>query len=301
MTATTNGDIWLLSTPNGQRGFFHEEFQSASDWTRFEVTALDCPRISPEFLEEEKRKLGPARFEQEYLCRFNSSAEDFFDLACFHNSRQPHPNEFDRADYPRFLIGFDLGQRDSHSAIAILELLTINTRDRDPVTYEFVLAHELRLTHIERIPLDRSYHGIAQHLRATIAKLPTPKRADLVLDATGSGAPFVDLLLSLGAVGADVTRVAFTSGTRQSYSSRVHLVPKKDLLHSLNLIINSPLFRIPPDLPNRHLLLTEMEGYRSAPTPAGNIRFLPGPTDDLIMALALAAWKAYKHIPAAAK
>jgi hypothetical protein len=67
-------------------------------------------------------------------------------------------------------------------------------------------------------------------------------------------------------------------------------VPKKDVLHSLNLVLNSALFRIPPDLPNRHLLLTEMGGYRSAHT--------PGPTDDLIMVLALAAWKAYKHIPA---
>jgi hypothetical protein len=172
---------------------------------------------------------------------------------------------------------------------------------RDPITYEFILSHEIRLVHIERIPLHRMYYTTAQHLRSVIAKLPAPKRADLVLDATGCGAPFVELLLSLGALGADVTRVAFTSGSRQSYSSRVHLVPKKDIVHSLSLVINSPLFRIPPDLPNHGLLLGEMEGFRTTTTPAGNPRFLSGESDDLVMALALAAWKAYKYIPAETK
>jgi hypothetical protein len=31
---------------------------------------VDCPRISPEFLAEERRMLGPAMYEQEHCCAF---------------------------------------------------------------------------------------------------------------------------------------------------------------------------------------------------------------------------------------
>jgi hypothetical protein len=70
MLAVGNGDLWLMSTPNGRRGFFWEEWDhGAEDWERISVGAPDCPRISPEFLEEEKAK-GEDWFRQEYLCEF---------------------------------------------------------------------------------------------------------------------------------------------------------------------------------------------------------------------------------------
>ena len=38
-------------TPNGRRGFFHDEWTYGGDrWVRIRVTAPDCPRINPEFL-----------------------------------------------------------------------------------------------------------------------------------------------------------------------------------------------------------------------------------------------------------
>ena len=53
--AVGNGDIWLMSTPNGKTGFFHEEWTHGGDqWVRIRVTAPDCPRIDPAFLAEEK-------------------------------------------------------------------------------------------------------------------------------------------------------------------------------------------------------------------------------------------------------
>ena len=68
--ATGDGDLWLVSTPNGKRGFFYEEWQHGSeDWQRISVTGPDCPRIKPSFLVEERRK-DEQRFRREYLCEF---------------------------------------------------------------------------------------------------------------------------------------------------------------------------------------------------------------------------------------
>lgn len=70
MLAVSGGRLIALSTPFGTRGWFYEAWRSAEPWQRFEVPATDCPRISPDFLEEERRNLGLWWFTAEYLCRF---------------------------------------------------------------------------------------------------------------------------------------------------------------------------------------------------------------------------------------
>jgi hypothetical protein len=72
MLAVSGGTLIMLSTPYGQRGIFYEEWTSGGsrEWQRFRVAADQVPRISPEFLSEERRALGSRWFEQEYLCVF---------------------------------------------------------------------------------------------------------------------------------------------------------------------------------------------------------------------------------------
>ena len=62
MLAVSSGDLWLLSTPYGKRGFFYRAWTQGGDrWQRFTVPATECPRISAQFLEEE-REAGGARY-----------------------------------------------------------------------------------------------------------------------------------------------------------------------------------------------------------------------------------------------
>jgi len=71
MLAVGKGDVWLLSTPFGKRGFFYENWvEGGEEWIRVEAPATECERISEEFLDEERRQLGNAWFRQEYLCEF---------------------------------------------------------------------------------------------------------------------------------------------------------------------------------------------------------------------------------------
>jgi|SRR5579884_468247 len=79
MLAVKNGDLWLMSTPYGQRGFFWEEWEHAGDrWHRVSVPATACRRIPAEFLEEERDVLGSSWFKQEYLCGFTETGSGWF-------------------------------------------------------------------------------------------------------------------------------------------------------------------------------------------------------------------------------
>lgn len=75
MLAVANGRLICLSTPYGKRGFFYEAWaRGGTDWTRIEVPARQIPRITANFLEEERRALGTVWFRQEYECAFESLA-----------------------------------------------------------------------------------------------------------------------------------------------------------------------------------------------------------------------------------
>lgn len=79
MLATSNGSLWLMSTPFGKRGHFHTEWTEGGEiWERIDIPATDCPRIPPEFLEEERRSLGDWWFRQEYLCEFVETTDQLF-------------------------------------------------------------------------------------------------------------------------------------------------------------------------------------------------------------------------------
>jgi hypothetical protein len=71
MLAVSAGTFVCASTPFGRRGWFWERWEGGDpDWERYRSPAVDCPRISPEFLAEQRRVLGPRWFDQEYNANF---------------------------------------------------------------------------------------------------------------------------------------------------------------------------------------------------------------------------------------
>jgi hypothetical protein len=79
MLAASRGKLVLLGSPMGQRGYFHAEWARAGgDFEKVAVTADRCPRISPEFLVEERRTLGERMYRQEYFCEFVAAVDQVF-------------------------------------------------------------------------------------------------------------------------------------------------------------------------------------------------------------------------------
>jgi phage FluMu gp28-like protein len=71
MMAVSNGDLWMMSTPKGKRGFFYETWTFGGErWLKMSVPATELTRISSEFLEEERSESGEVWVQQEYLCQF---------------------------------------------------------------------------------------------------------------------------------------------------------------------------------------------------------------------------------------
>jgi len=78
MLAVSGGRLMMLSTPWGKRGVFYEAWTGLEEWDRYEVAAAACPRISEEFLEEERRALPSWVFRQEYECSFEETDDQVF-------------------------------------------------------------------------------------------------------------------------------------------------------------------------------------------------------------------------------
>jgi hypothetical protein len=83
LATNKDGRLICLSTPWGKRGYFYQQWAfGGDDWKRVLLTAPDCPRISAEFLAEERKQLGEFLWSQEYMCTFldNQSAVFSSDL-----------------------------------------------------------------------------------------------------------------------------------------------------------------------------------------------------------------------------
>lgn len=78
MLAVSGGTLVLMSTPFGKRGHFHDEWTEGEGWERVQVQATEVPRISPAFLEGERRSLGQWWFAQEYMCEFCETVDAVF-------------------------------------------------------------------------------------------------------------------------------------------------------------------------------------------------------------------------------
>jgi hypothetical protein len=77
--AVSNGDLWIIGTPEGKRGFFYDEWAFGGDrWQRLAIRGPECSRISKDFIEEEREKCTEEWFRQEYLCEFLDSGDTLF-------------------------------------------------------------------------------------------------------------------------------------------------------------------------------------------------------------------------------
>jgi hypothetical protein len=83
-------ELEVLSTPFGKRGWFFNIFDTArrlAMFTAWRISADQCPRITKEFLEEEKIELGDHWFKQEYYLDFRDAIDAVFPTEVIEASR----------------------------------------------------------------------------------------------------------------------------------------------------------------------------------------------------------------------
>jgi hypothetical protein len=75
MLAVSGGRLITASTAAGKRGWWFDLINNRGDHETLyrEVLSSQCPRISPEFLAREQRRIGDWWYRQEYCCCFNEA------------------------------------------------------------------------------------------------------------------------------------------------------------------------------------------------------------------------------------
>lgn len=175
-------------------------------------------------------------------------------------------------------LGVDLGQASDHSACVVVQPLAPG---KGPV---------YAVPHLERFPLGTSYPAIAQAVRDLAGTLRRQGQVSVVVDATGVGRAVVDLLRPVpGLVG-----VTITAGHTVTETDGDWHVPKKELVSGLQLVLQSRRLRIGRMVPGVEALVQELCNYQVRITPAAHETYAAaaGQHDDLVMALALALWRA---------
>jgi hypothetical protein len=80
MLAVSGGALVCLSSAYAKQGFFYAAWTDGGPgWRRMSVRADECPRISPDFLAEERAALGNRLFAREYENEFLAADDAVFD------------------------------------------------------------------------------------------------------------------------------------------------------------------------------------------------------------------------------
>jgi len=177
-----------------------------------------------------------------------------------------------------FYLGLDLGQRRDPSTIAVVEKRGV-----------------IRVRHLERIPLGMPYPGVVERVREIMRHRELAGNCALAVDATGVGAPVVDMLRA-ARLGCDIAAVTITGGDRQRQNGSMRVsVPKRDLMAAVQVLLENDELKVARRLRELGALLRELTDVRSSAGIGGRVRLGAdgcGEHDDLVIALALACWRA---------
>lgn len=182
-----------------------------------------------------------------------------------------------------FAVGLDLGQRQDPSALVVLE------RSGFP-GLDFALY---RCAGLQRWPLQTPYRDVIASTAAVLLR-PGMRDAPLVVDETGVGAPIVEQFRA--ELDHPLVPVTITGGSQSSRQpGGGYSVPKKDLVGCLQSMLGRRVLAFPRGHPLVKVLVAELRNFKVKVTQAANEVFSAwreGDNDDMVLALAVAAWYA---------
>src|SRR5215210_755956 len=211
----------------------------------------------------------------------------------------------DSADHPTtFYVGLDLGQSQDYTALAVVQ--KVPTYDEQTGKH----AAELHLKHLERYPLKTPYTEIADQVKSLLTGPPftTPvisggrvnrPTTELIVDRTGVGLAVTDLLKErrLGYIAVTITGLGQKVNR---HGTKEYSVPKQDLVSALEVPFHKGTLKVAKGLKGWPKLREELLNFRRKQnTVTAHISYehwRESDHDDLVLAAALACWKAtYKR------
>ena len=148
------------------------------------------------------------------------------------------------------------------------------------------------MRHLERMALGTSYPAVVERV-CDVVRMPDLRgRCALLVDATGVGAPVVDLLRA-AALECTLIAVTITGGEHAARGPDGWRVPKRDLVTGLQVVLEMGELRMPAGMAMGRELVGELMGMRVKVSAGGHEMYGAegrGVHDDLVLALGLACW-----------
>ncbi len=208
-----------------------------------------------------------------------------------------------------FFIGVDLGQVSEPTALVVVESNTLErvrsekVYDESWITFRSVYrgrdgmettehpSVSYALRHLERISPGTSYPAIVERVQDVVRAVPHPI---LAIDVTGVGKPVSDLF---GSAGLGPRLVQVMAGEEVIQDGMTYRVPKKELVSTAQILLQTSRLRIARGLSLSKLLVKELLTFRMRmglkEDDPGVWR--EGVADDLVLGLSIALWMAERH------
>lgn len=204
----------------------------------------------------------------------------------------------------RFFLGFDLGKQSDFAALSAIERHIDD--DLDDLPFDAVRArlaaiqsrrvsnlHPLHLVGLERFPLGTTYPELVRRVARYYKAPPFRDQTELVVDATGVGAPVIDMFKEIGIKPFELTS---TGGEHPAGDGKVWSVPKRDLVMQLLILYQRKLLLPAVGLRELPLLEKELLNFKMKVDPQTKHDAYEAAKaslhDDLVMCVAVAAWRA---------
>lgn len=180
----------------------------------------------------------------------------------------------------KYFIGLDLGQSADSTAIAVSE------RIAPPAT---TLPPSYLCGHLERLPLGTHYPAIVEFVGKLMQTPELKGQSTLVIDATGVGRPVCDMFTQAG---LEHVAVTITGGDRVNFEGGAARVPKRILVSTLQVLLQSKRLDVAPHM-LREILIQELLAFQVTISEAANDCYegRKGAHDDMVLAIALSTWR----------
>jgi hypothetical protein len=192
----------------------------------------------------------------------------------------------------RYYLGLDIGHVNDHTALAVVHRLAPAGWNPRKDRWDRAEDSIYEVVGLKRYQLGTTYPEIVADVASIAEREPLAgSRPVLVADATGVGMPIIDQLRRACRA---VTAVTLTPGTAVNQVDRMtYSVPKRDLVSTVQLLMQSDRLKVASGLTAADTLLKELRGFRVKITLSGNETFVPWREhdhDDTVLAVSLACW-----------